>query len=138
MDGVANNTLKVLIFTGIEFCDFRDFWPFSRNSLPTKSFKTTKPQCQITAKLNTCRVWDSLFPNIWSKYDIDTCILHIFTYSKEIRVSVTCLITIAMINNRKIDTQWDFSFLIFTEIAKLNTCEMFFDHQIAKLNTSKM
>ena len=43
-----------------------------------------------------------------------------------------------MINNRKIDTQWDFSFLIFTEIAKLNTCEMFFDHQIAKLNTSKM
>ena len=30
------------------------------------------------------------------------------------------------------------SFHIFTEIAKLNTHEMFFNHQIAKLNTLKM
>ena len=29
------------------------------------------------------------------------------------------------------------SFLIFTEIAKLNTCEMFSNRQIAKLNTRK-
>ena len=29
------------------------------------------------------------------------------------------------------------SFLIFTEIAKLNTSEMFCNHQIAKLNTRK-
>ena len=37
--------------------------------------------------------------------DIDTCILHISAYSNEIRVSVTCLITITLINNRKIDIQ---------------------------------
>ena len=30
------------------------------------------------------------------------------------------------------------SFLIFTEIAKLNTREMFCNHQIAKLNTRKI
>ena len=30
------------------------------------------------------------------------------------------------------------SFLIFTEIMKLNTCKMFCNHQIPKLNTRKM
>ena len=30
------------------------------------------------------------------------------------------------------------SFLIFTEIAKLNTREMYCNHQIATLNTRKM
>ena len=30
------------------------------------------------------------------------------------------------------------SFLIFTEIATLNTRELFYNHQIAKLNTRKM
>ena len=29
-------------------------------------------------------------------------------------------------------------FLIFTEIANLNTCEMFCHHQTAELNTGKM
>ena len=76
-------------------------------------------------KLNTCRVWDSLFPNIWSKYDIDTCISHMSTYSNKIRVSVTYLITNTLINNRKINFPSDFSFLIFTDITKLNTREMF-------------
>ena len=76
-------------------------------------------------KLNTCRVWDSLFPNIWSKYDTDTCISHMSTYSNKIRVSVTYLITNTLINNRKINIPSDFSFLIFTDIAKLNTHEMF-------------
>ena len=42
---------------------FLNFWSFLQNVLPVKSFKI--------AKSNTCRVWDSLFPNIWSKYDID-------------------------------------------------------------------
>ena len=58
------------------------------------------------------------FPNIWSKYDIDTRILHISTgilhistYSNEIRVSVTYLITITLIKSRKIDMQGDCSFL---------------------------
>ena len=41
-----------------------------------KSFKNHK-----IAELNSCRVWDSLFPNIWSKYDIDDRISHISTNS---------------------------------------------------------
>ena len=50
------------------------------------------------------------FPNIWSKYDIDTRILHISTYNNEIRLSVTYL-TITLISNSKIDIQWDFCLL---------------------------
>ena len=75
-----------------------------------KRIKTTKSRNQIPAKLNPCQVWDSLFPNIWSKYDIDNRTLHISTYSNEIRVSETYLITIEFINNRKTDIQWDFRF----------------------------
>ena len=70
-----------------------------------------KSQNQKIAKLNTCRVWDSLFPNIWSMHYVDTRISRISTYSNEIRVSVTYLIIITLINNRKIDIQWDFRFL---------------------------
>ena len=73
---------------------FRDFWLFSQ------------PQ-------NTSRVWDSIFPNIWLKYDIDTRISHISISGNEIRVSVTYLVTITLINNRKKnDIQGDFRFLI--------------------------
>ena len=50
---------------------------------------------------------DLLFPDIWSKYDIDT-IPHVFTYSNKIRVSVTYLITITFNNNRKNVIRWDF------------------------------
>ena len=56
-------TLKVLNFASIKFRDFRDFWLFSRNFVPTKSLKTAKSQNWVPAKLNTWRVSDSLFPN---------------------------------------------------------------------------
>ena len=49
---------------GIKFRDFHDSWPFSLNFVLTKSFKTTKLRNQISAKLNTCRVSDSLFPKV--------------------------------------------------------------------------
>ena len=74
----------------------------SGNSFPQCSLKIAKSNIP---KLSTCRVWDSLSPIIWSKYDIDTRVSHMPTYSDEIRASVTYLITITLINNRKIDTQ---------------------------------
>ena len=49
--------------------------------------------------------------------------LHISTFSNEVRVSVTYLITIALINNRKIDSQWDFRFRTLAEITKLNVLQ---------------
>ena len=55
--------------------------------------------------------------------------------SNKIRVSVTYLITIALINKTK---KLRLLFLTFTEIAILNTPEMFCNHQIAKLNIRKM
>ena len=71
-------------------------------------------------KLNTHWIkylpsWDSLFPNIWSKYDTDIGILHISIYGIEIRVSVTYLIPITLISNRNIDIQWDFCFLFLVK-----------------------
>ena len=44
-------------------------------------------------------------------YDIDVRISHISTSSNKIRVSVTYLITITLISNRKIHIQWDVWFL---------------------------
>ena len=84
------------------------------------------------AKLSICRIWDSLFPHTLSKYDTDTLISHISTYSNKIRVSVTHLITITLINYRKNWYSMRLSFLISTEIAKSNAREMFWNHQIAK------
>ena len=101
---------KVLSFPGVKSRDFRDFWTFPQKFVPAKSLKTTKSRNQTIEKLNTCRVRDFIFPNIWSKYDIDTLISHTSTYSNKIRVSVTYLIKIALISNRKIDIQWDFRF----------------------------
>ena len=66
-------------------------------------------------KLNACRVWDFLLPNIWSKYDIDTGISHVATYSNKIGVSVTCLIAVTLTNNRKIDIQCT-HFLLLQEL----------------------
>ena len=74
---------------GIKPRDCRNFGPFLRK---TANYKI--------AKLSTIQIWDSLFPNIWSKYDIDTHILDISTYGNEIRISVT-LITIAFITNTR-------------------------------------
>ena len=70
----------------IKFCDF---WPFSGNFVPTRSFKTTISGKYIPMKCFTF----TKSPNIWSKYDIDTPISHISTYSNKIRVFVTYLIT---------------------------------------------
>ena len=77
----------------------------------TKFCTHEKFQNNEISKLNTCRVWDFLFPNIWWKYDIDIRISHVSTYSNKTRVSVTCMMTITLINNRKSDIQWDFRLL---------------------------
>ena len=61
-----------------------------------------KFQNHKTTKLNTCQVWDSLFPNIWSGCGFDTRISHISSYRNKIGVSVTYLITITLINDRKL------------------------------------
>ena len=89
----------------IKICDFCNSDHFREIFYPGK---VSKPQ---NCELNTCPVWDSLFSNIWSKYDIDTRISQISSYSNEIRVSVTYLITITLISNRKVDIQRDFRFL---------------------------
>ena len=105
--------LKILNFAGITFCNF---WPFSQNSMPAKSLKITKSRNSKPAKLNTCWAWDHYFLIFDQILDNDTCISHLFTYSNEIRVSVTYLITITLINNRKIDIQWDFSVLFLMKL----------------------
>ena len=98
-----------------------------------------KYQNNKNTKLNTCQVWDSLFPNIWSKYDIDTCILHISINSYEIRVSVTYLIPITLISVTTERLIFKGTFVsFFNKIAKLNTHEIFCNHQMAKLSTCKM
>ena len=76
-----------------------------------------------------------LFHNIWSKYDIDTGISHVSICSNEIRLSLTYLITISLIKDSKNWYSIRLSFLIFTEITKLKTREMFCNHQITKYNT---
>ena len=48
---------------------------------------------------------NSFFPNISSKYNFDTRISHISTNINEIRVSVTYLITLTLINKIKIAIQ---------------------------------
>ena len=67
----SGNHISTYPYLYIKGVKFRSFWPFSRNFVPAKSFKI--------AKLNTCRVWDYLSPNIWSKYDIYNRISHIST-----------------------------------------------------------
>ena len=56
---------------------------------------------------------NSFFANISSKYNFDTRISHISTNINEIRVSVTYLITLTLINKIKIAIQWDFRFLFY-------------------------
>ena len=94
---------KFKYLKGIKFRSIRDFWPFSPNFYPWKVSKPQNREIKYPRNLNTCRLWDSLFPNIWSKYDVDTHISHISTYSN---ISVTYLI----INTLTIEK------LIFNEI----------------------
>ena len=92
-----------------------NFTIFAQVLITFSQFYTRKNvQNNKIAKLSTCRIWDSLFPHALSKNDTDTLISHISTYSNKIRVSVThlILITITLINYRKIDIQWDFRFLL--------------------------
>ena len=90
----------------------------------------------IPAKLNTCQIWDSLFPNIWSRFDIiATRVSRVYVNNK---IWVSYLITITLINDRKKWYSMKLSFLIFTEIAKLNTREIFCNYQISKLDICKM
>ena len=61
--------------------------------------------------------------------------ISLLAYSYKIRVSITYLIKITLINNKKlifIETFLFLWFLIFTEIAKLNTSEMFCNDKIAQ------
>ena len=67
-------------------------------------------------KLNPCGVRDSHSPNIWSKYDTSIPILHISTYSHEIRACETYFIPIPLINNRKIDIHWKIRFLFLLKL----------------------
>ena len=48
---------------------------------------------------------------------------------------ITYLVTITLINNRKIHMR--LLVLIFTKIAKSYTHEMFYNHRIVKVNTGK-
>ena len=64
----------------------------------------------LRKRLDTRGIWDSLFPNIWSKYDIDTRIWRLSACNNEIRVSVTTLITIALIHKKLI---FDKSFISY-------------------------
>ena len=90
---------------GIKFQGYYISW-FSRFlTIFAKFCFRVKFQNLKIAKLNACRVCSSLFPNIWSKHDIDTRILRASSCSNETRVSVPYLITITLINNTKIDTQ---------------------------------
>ena len=75
-----------------------DFWSFSWSFVNAKSFKTTKRVSNL--KLSKRDV-DSLFPNMLPKHDVDTHISPFSTYSNEIRVPVTYLITVIWINNKK-------------------------------------
>ena len=69
--------------------------------------------------------------------NIDSSTSHTSTYTHEIKVFVT-------FDNNYNDKQqknWyslKLSLLIFTKIAEWDTCEIFCNHQIAKLNTRKM
>ena len=88
-------------------------WSFS---IFAKFSTCKKFQNHKIAKLNICRVWDSPFPNVWSKYDIDTRTSHVSTYSNENRVLVTYSIIVTLIRNRKIKIQSDFRFLFLLNL----------------------
>ena len=92
------NYLKGIKFRGYKSSQF--LYHFREILFPRKVSKKKN--------LNTCQVWDYLSLNIWSKYDIDTCVLYMSTYINGIRVFVIYLITNTLIDNRKIDIQWDF------------------------------
>ena len=100
------------IFRGrvLNFAIFVIFFHFAKFST-CKKFQNHK-----IAKLNICRVWDSPFPNVWSKYDIDTRTSHVSTYSNENRVLVTYSIIVTLIRNRKIKIQSDFRFLFLLNL----------------------
>ena len=105
-DNMQDIKTKPNYLKGIQFCNFRNFKPFSQIFVPVK--KVSKPQNREIKYLSSLRYF---FCNIGWEYDIDTRISHVSTYSNEIRVFVTYLITFRLINNRKIDIEWDFRFL---------------------------
>ena len=98
--------LKALNFVGVKFREFRNFWLFSRSFVPVK--------------LNTCQVCDFLFPNILILIPVHRTSLPSVT---KFRVSETYLITITLINNRKIE--WDVRFLFFLKLRN-QIHEMYF------------
>ena len=103
---ITANNLKVQFYSSIlHFVIFAVFDHFCK-ILFREQFQNHE-----IVKLNICRVWDSLFPNIWSKHEIGPRISHISTCSHYIRVPVTYLITFTLINNRNINIKWDFRFL---------------------------
>ena len=80
---------------------------------------------------------NSLFPNTWSKYDINTRISYISTNINEVRVSVTYLITLTLINKRKIAIQWEFRFLFYWN-REIKYPWGFLQSPNSKSNTRKM
>ena len=109
--------LKVLNFVGVKFREFRNFWLFLRSFVPVK--------------LNTCQVCDFLFPNILILIPVHRTSLPSVT---KFSVSVTYLITITLINNRK--AEWDVRFLFFLKLRN-QIHEMYF-FPIAKLSNSEI
>ena len=104
----------------IKFCDFAWCLTISAISISKpRNYQIKYPRNQIPAK------FEILFLLIFYQ-----SLILIPVY----RISL--LIIITLINNRKIDIR--LSFFISTEIVKLNTYEMFCNHQIEKLNTRKM
>ena len=110
---------------------------------PQKVSKPQNREIKYPKKWNTCRVWNSLFPKIWTKYDIDIRTWHISTYSNEIRISVTYLIKITLINNRKINIPWDFRFLFSLKLQNIILVKCFtitksWNYVPAKFNAFKV
>ena len=68
--------LQVLNFTRIRF---RDFWPLSPNLYQRKVSKPQNWEIKYSRNEIPAEFVILFLSNIWSKYDIHTCILHIST-----------------------------------------------------------
>ena len=95
--------LKGIKFRGYYILRFSRFLTIFAKFCTRVKFQNYKIPKVNTREIKYLASLNSLVLNIWSKYDIDTRISRFSTDSNEIRVSVTYLITITLINNRKSD-----------------------------------
>ena len=80
----------------LDFCSFREIL-YTRKISKPQNREIKYQQDEIPAGLQIL-----FFSNIFPKHDIDTRISHISRNNNEIRVSITYLLTITLINKRKI------------------------------------